>query len=196
MLRPVGTTTFTQVSTEASPDGAVVFCAEELAIGNDALLATQVDTFGDPLWSPATLTVSSVASDNSSLDTESSSNGVALLAWVDQRAGNRDVIAQNVNADGTLGRACDLAMDGTCPTMMGFPPPFYVATGLFSDLAASGDFSLAGCAGLFTDSPSADPPSGDGRYYLARGTDHCLTYGDSSLAPDPRDDLDVGDPCP
>ena len=40
------------------------------------------------------------------------------------------------------------------------------------------------------------PPTGDGRYYLSRGVARCLTYGDSSLDPDPRDDLDAVDPCP
>jgi hypothetical protein len=197
----VGTTSITQVSTEPSADGAMAFYVETLSTGNDRLYATRLDTNGDAVWSPAAIvTASSVASGKSSLDTDLSSNGVALLAWTDDRAGDRDVYAQNVNGDGTLGRTCDLFLDGTAPTMVDFPAPFYVATGLFSDLTASGDFSLAACAGLFTESPSADPladpPNGDGRYYLARGVDRCLTYGDSSLDPDPRDGLDVGDPCP
>jgi hypothetical protein len=200
VLRPVGGTSMTQVSTEPYADGALVFYVEELAVGNDRLYATRVDAKGDAVWSPSMVTASSAVSDKSSLDTELSSRRVALLAWSDDRAGDRDVFAQNVNGDGTLGPACALYLDGTDPTLIEFPPSFQVAAGLLSDLTASGGFTLAGCAGLFTESPGADPledPSiGDGRYYLARGTDRCLTYGASSLDPDPRDDLDAGDPCP
>jgi len=42
-----------------------------------------------------------------------------------------------------------------------------------------------------------DPEAGVGRYYLARGLDACMGagYGQSSLDPDPRGDLNSG-PCP
>jgi hypothetical protein len=200
VVRPVGSTSITQVSTEPYEDGAIVFYVEELAVGNDLLLATRVDSKGDAVWSPSTVTASSAVSGKGSLETELSSRDVALLAWSDDRAGDRDVFAQNVNGDGTLGPACELYLDGTAPTRIEFPPSFQVVAGLLSDLTAGGGFSLAGCAGLFPESPGTDPlvdpPSGDGRYYLARGTDRCLTYGDSSLEPDPRDDLDTTDPCP
>jgi len=78
---------------------------------------------------------------------------------------------------------------------------FDVASGLLSDLLADGDFSEATCLGLFVASPAIDdlpePGLGDGRYYVARGYGDCIGagYGDSSLTPDPRDDLLVG-PCP
>jgi len=199
-LVPVGGTSMTQVSTEPSADGALVFYVEALATGNDRLHATRVDTKGDAVWSPAIVTASSAVSSKGSLDTELSSRGVALLAWSDDRAGDRDVFTQNVNADGTLGPACDLFLDRVGTTTLEFPPPFYVAAGWLSDLTASGSFSLAACAGLFAESPGADPladpPTGLGRYYLSRGVARCLTYGDSSLDPDPRDDLDTADPCP
>ena len=85
--------------------------------------------------------------------------------------------------------------------MMDFPAPFYVSAGLVSEVTGAGDYEDAICAGLFRNSPAADPmadpPAGDARYYLARGTDgNCPSYGDSSLDADPRDLLDAADPCP
>jgi len=200
VLLPIGGTSMTHVSAEPTADGALVFYLEALAAGNDRLYGMRVDAHGDAVWSPSIATVSSAASAKGYLETELSSRGVALLAWSDDRSGDRDLFAQNVNADGTLGPACDLFVTGSGPTMLDFPPPFHVAAGLLSDLTASGDFSSASCAGLFDSSPGADPlgdpPTGDARYYLSRGSARCLTYGDSSLDPDPRDDLDAGDPCP
>jgi hypothetical protein len=200
VFRPVGGTPMGMVSTLPSGEGALLVYAEALATGNDHLLATRLDGDGNAVWSDGTVTVSSVASDKSSLDVESSSRGITLLAWTDQRSGDRDIYAQNLNEDGSLGRGCELALAGAGPTMLDFAAPFHVATGLISDVAAGAGYGAASCAGYFAASPaedpSEDPASGEGRYYLARGTDRCLSYGDSSLDPDPRDDLDAGDPCP
>jgi Neuraminidase (sialidase) len=96
---------------------------------------------------------------------------------------------------------CCLFLQNTGPTMIHYcPAPFGIAAGLLSELGSGGDFSQATCLGSFTESPIADPlgnpPIGDGWYYLARGVDSCPSYGDSSLDPDPRDDLDLNDPCP
>ena len=95
---------------------------------------------------------------------------------------------------------CSLSLVGTDPTLIHFPPPSSIAAGLLSELRTAGDFAEAACLGTFTDSPvpdpAGDPPVGDGWYYLARGDGHCASYGDSSLDPDPRDDLDLADPCP
>ena len=47
----------------------------------------------------------------------STESGMALLAWADGATGNQDVLAQNVNPDGTLGLPIfffgDLNCDGT-----------------------------------------------------------------------------------
>jgi hypothetical protein len=77
--------------------------------------------------------------------------------------------------------------------------------GMIADLLADDGFAGAGCllsgAGEppVTD-PGSDPAPGQGRYFLVRARNECgtVTYGDSSLTPDPRDDLEDGesDPCP
>jgi hypothetical protein len=179
----------------------MVFYVEELSFGNDRLYAVGLDTNGDAVWSPPEVTASSAASAKGYLDTELSSSGVALLAWSDDRSGDRDIYAQNVNGDGTLGRGCHLQLAGADPTMIEFIAPFYLVAGLVSDIVGMGDFSEASCAGLFIRSPARDPledpGAGEARYYLARGsTGRCPSYGDASLDPDPRDGLDTDDPCP
>jgi hypothetical protein len=75
--------------------------------------------------------------------------------------------------------------------------------GVLGDLQGSGSFAAAGClvsdeAGASFDDLSGDPPVGDGEYYLGRAKNSCGSsgYGDSSVSPDPRDDLDTAGPCP
>jgi hypothetical protein len=106
---------------------------------------------------------------------------------------------------------CGLAVTGASPTTLlfvshddsaaGQPSSFDVATGLLSGLRATRSFSAATCLGTFSGAATdagANPASGDGRYYLARGRSSCVAagYGDSSLTPDPRDALDAHTPCP
>jgi hypothetical protein len=81
------------------------------------------------------------------------------------------------------------------------PGLFDLVAGNLSDLLTDKDFSHGICLAPSTGNPAVDPlpdPAlGEGRYYLGRPLGLCETegYGDSSLTPDPRDDLAVG-PCP
>ena len=76
-------------------------------------------------------------------------------------------------------------------------------TGLASDLGSSGDYLGAVClspgvgGALFSD-PQPDPATGEAYYYLVRAMSSCgeATFGDSGLAVDPRDMLDISSPCP
>ena len=100
----------------------------------------------------------------------------------------------------------DITLDATTPTLIRFSPvdpdpTFDIVTGLLSALRSTGDYSAAGCLGVFTGNPAQDaaiPPAGDGFYYLARGRSCCTTqgYGVSSLVPDPREALNLAGPCP
>jgi len=104
---------------------------------------------------------------------------------------------------------CSILVGDSIPTSIGLvshndlvagvDAEFHVVAGALSDLRAAGNFDEAIClAGFVTSTVDAmpDPPVGDGRYYLVRGVGHCLSYGDSSLIPDPRDALDAANPCP
>jgi len=77
-----------------------------------------------------------------------------------------------------------------------------IAVGVLSTLKSTGNFSAATCladgiAGATYDDLDANPPSGEARWYLIRATSSCGigSYGDSSLAIDPRDALDSGPVC-
>jgi len=95
---------------------------------------------------------------------------------------------------------CDLSLDGVNPTTARFPPPSRLVSGSLSQLRASGSFAGTTCVGSYPSTPSqlppGNPPSGDGWYFLARGGSQCASYRDSGRSPDPRDDLDLNDPCP
>jgi hypothetical protein len=78
-----------------------------------------------------------------------------------------------------------------------------IISGLLSDLDATGDYSAAAClAADLSGSPTLDttssPAVGDGVYYGVRAHNACGvgSYGDSTLAVDPRDGLDAASPCP
>jgi hypothetical protein len=84
----------------------------------------------------------------------------------------------------------------------GFQSNLDVVSGFISELLEDGDFFHVCFLGSFIDTTQAvddraDPPPGDGYYYLVAGT--CASpigFGDSSLVPDPRDVLPVTYPCP
>lgn len=98
-----------------------------------------------------------------------------------------------------------LDVEGTDPSLIRFAPDdpglsFDLVKGLLSQLTSSGSYAQAACMGTFTVNPAIDtdlPPPGDGFYYLARGQSCCAwqAYGDSTILPDPHDELDLG-PCP
>ncbi|MDX1388969.1 MAG: sialidase family protein, partial [Acidobacteriota bacterium] len=78
-----------------------------------------------------------------------------------------------------------------------------IATGAIADLKTTGGYSAATCLiagqlGSSYDDTRPDPGPGAAWYYVMRLRNGCGagTYGDSSVSPDPRDDLDTAGPCP
>ncbi len=78
-----------------------------------------------------------------------------------------------------------------------------LVAGLISELRSARGFADAFCRAqnvraAWFDDGGGDQPAGDGRYYLVRSQDACgvSSYGDSTLAEDPRDELDAEGPCP
>ena len=111
------------------------------------------------------------------------------------------------------GEVTGVSLDGSTPTQIHFnsqedlagPSTSYrVLTGVLSDLQAMSGFAMAQCLGEFAEPPivadQPTPPSGDGYYYLIGGRTICPvpgpgTYGDSTIDPDPRNKVDLIDPC-
>jgi hypothetical protein len=94
---------------------------------------------------------------------------------------------------------------GSQQGMAGAGTVYDLVAGLTSILHADAGFAGASCLAASESEPplvdpQADPPSRDGRYYLVRARNACGagTYGDASILPDPRGQLDLGGapPCP
>jgi hypothetical protein len=87
-------------------DTAVVACFQSPSGSTAAsVLAWRLDAGGAPLWPTAPATVSSAASAKDDLELVLDASGVVRMSWDDERTAGGDIVAQNLNADGTLGGA-------------------------------------------------------------------------------------------
>ncbi|MDN5864599.1 MAG: hypothetical protein L0I62_05220 [Gammaproteobacteria bacterium] len=87
-----------------SDDGAIFIFSGGVGFGQDQLYATRLDTNGANVWNPGTVTLSSTPAEKFRLNTIILPNDMAIVAWTDDGGtGDFDVLAQNVNGDGTLG---------------------------------------------------------------------------------------------
>jgi len=100
-LIPIGTPEIRQVKTQVSGDGAFVFWTHIPGFGSDTLQGAHVDSNG--AFDIGPFDVSSTPSGKSRLDAELATTGQVILAWSDQRSDGGDLLAQNVNPDGSLG---------------------------------------------------------------------------------------------
>ena len=101
MFIPVGTPEIRQVKTVVSGAGAFAFWIHIPSYGTDTLHGAHVDSTG--AWDIAPFDVASTPSGKSRLDVEKGVTGQMILAWSDDRVDSGDILAQNVNPDGTLG---------------------------------------------------------------------------------------------
>jgi hypothetical protein len=110
-----------------------------------------------------------------------------------------EVASVSVVLDAGMTRISWTSQDGAT----GSGTAYDITTGRLSDLRSSGGYGGASCE--VDDHPDTpyeavltDPPTGDGDWFLVRAQNSCAdgTYGDSSLATDPRDALDSSGPCP
>lgn len=109
--------------------GALIILYAEGLFGNNTLYATKVDYNGATMWSPATVTLSSVASNKlrGQLTPEynDGAGGSQVVAvWEDERNG-RGVYAQNISCDGVLGPLTSSVNTVTRPALSAgvFPNP-------------------------------------------------------------------------
>ena len=131
-LLPVSFPEIRQVKTEVSGAGAFVFWVDIPShlpggFGNGTLRGAHVDANGT--FDVGPFEVSSVPSPKSRLDAELGTTGQVLLAWSDQRNDGGDILAQNINPDGSLG-----ASEPGTPYCFGVGCP------------CGNDDALAGCA--------------------------------------------------
>ena len=98
---PVGPDQIRNVITLSLGDGAIVAWIHSVSFGNEPVYAIRVDGNGDFLWSPPITEVGILPTGSSRLAGALSSQGYAAYAWGD--GDPSDILAQNVNPDGTLG---------------------------------------------------------------------------------------------
>lgn len=85
----------------AAPNGAMCFVEQ----GNftTTILGFRVDDQGQMLWGATASSISSFVSPKDKLRAVAASDGAAIVVWSDARVDTNNVLAQNVETDGTLG---------------------------------------------------------------------------------------------
>ncbi|MGH8428597.1 MAG: hypothetical protein ACRES7_11590, partial [Gammaproteobacteria bacterium] len=89
-----------------SDDGTIVFYAGGTVFGQDQVYAARLDTNGSYVWNPGIVDVSSSPAQKFRLTSAITANDMAIATWEDIGTNSGNVLAQNVNSDGTLGATC------------------------------------------------------------------------------------------
>ena len=98
---PVGSDENTQIRCLTEGPGAFVFWVQSAGLGQDRLYGARLDGAGS--IDVARFDVASTPSNKSRLAAGRSTAGFSVLAWQDDRDDAGDILAQNVNSDGSLG---------------------------------------------------------------------------------------------
>jgi len=110
-LIPLGGIDISQVRTLPAPGGAMVAWAETLGFDHEPIRAARLDTAGDYVWSPEFVDLKTSATGTARLAAAKSTAGFGIYAWTDGETA-RDLEAQNLNLDGSLGPGSGLFSDG------------------------------------------------------------------------------------
>lgn len=100
---PVSTTQVYPIDARTSPTDMVVFYEEYSNVLLSTVKAMRIATDGSFVWNPATAFVSSLQSEKGEGVATSFHNNQWVLAWEDSRNGNKDIYAQNIQLDASLG---------------------------------------------------------------------------------------------
>jgi hypothetical protein len=105
-----------QLSALATADGALFAWAEGSFPQAMPIRATRVDRAGEPVWSPALVSLKTGPTDGSRLVGDVSAAGFAAYVWQDASGSfNGDIVAQNLRMDGSLGVGEAIFADGFEP---------------------------------------------------------------------------------
>jgi hypothetical protein len=78
----------------------------------DEIRAVRLNADGDAVWTPGIRDIATAVSDKSRIPVDATPDGGLVVAWEDDRNGNRDLYAQHILAGGGLGVLADLNCDG------------------------------------------------------------------------------------
>jgi len=178
-LLPLSSTFISGVSSATSGGGAFVFWNESPAFGQDVLKGAHLDGAGATDIGP--FDVASTTSNKLRLSARTSSTGQILLTWGDERIDSGDILAQNVNPDGSLGNGAG-AGTGYC---------FGTACPCGNGDSNAGCANSTGSGGLLTGQGSASAAADDLRPTLSgvpAGRPALLFAGTNALAGAPFGD--------
>ena len=102
-LVPLGPSQMSFIQNAVTGDGALVAWIDSVAFGNDPIRGTRVDNDGDFVWAPPLTDLATDAPGSSRLAGTLGSAGFGIYAWSDGETGAADILAQNLNPDGSLG---------------------------------------------------------------------------------------------
>jgi hypothetical protein len=93
-------------------DGAMVFYFDRS--GSAYVKGFRVNATGAFVWTGSPISICTRLTEKGGLDAVSTESGMALLAWSDGALGSSDILAQNVNPDGTIGLPVFMLGDLNC----------------------------------------------------------------------------------
>ena len=99
----LGSSQITDVTTLSTGSGAMVAWSESISYGNDPISGTFVASTGDLPWNPPIVDLKTAATATGDLEGCLGAGGFGAFVWADGDSGTADVLAQNLNPDGTLG---------------------------------------------------------------------------------------------
>ena len=91
------------IAVRAASDDLIIFYEEYTDATNAYVKAIKLDTDGNYSWPDEQITMCSVASSKVHSVASQFSNNQIIASWEDDRNGPKDIYAQNINFDGTLG---------------------------------------------------------------------------------------------
>jgi len=91
------------VATRHSPSDFVIIYEEYSNAVDAQVKAMRIDTSGAFVWSPGIVTMCSVNTEKVHSVANNFNNNQWIASWEDDRNGNKDIYAQNIQLDGTLG---------------------------------------------------------------------------------------------
>ncbi len=100
---PVSTTNVYPYEARNSPTDVVLFYEEYSNSISGQIKAMRISPTGAFLWTPSQKTICSVVSEKVHPVINGYANGQWILSWEDNRSGNKDIYAQNIQLNGDLG---------------------------------------------------------------------------------------------